>query len=159
IVRPVLLPGNPAPRPDPTITVVGGVAEVLPTGEPESPPLSEAMTLDATIHIARNAWVRRPDAEIALGGDLHVAKAAGGTDVRLVGQIRLLRGWYAFQGRHFTLDQGTITFVGASPPEPMLDVRGSLKTPDYLVTAQVGGTSAKPTLTLSSEPALEQADI
>jgi autotransporter translocation and assembly factor TamB len=158
VVRPAMMPGNPPPRPDPTITVVGGVVEVAPATEAATPPLAEATTFDAAIHIARNTWVRRPDAEIELGGDLRVTKAPSGP-VKVVGEIRLVRGWYAFRGRKFTLDEGTITFTGANPPEPTLDVRGSYRSPGYQITVQVGGTSAKPTLTLSSDPTLDQADI
>jgi len=160
IVRPAGLPGARAPaRPDPTITVVG---------EPETEPARtdaaaagdapELVRCDLRVRIVRNAWIRRNDANIELGGDLHVVKASAEA-VRVTGQIELLRGWYEFQGRRFDLEQGTITFTGAAPTKPVLDVTAIRQTPEYRITVRVTGAIDKPKLDLTSEPPLEKADI
>jgi translocation and assembly module TamB len=116
------------------------------------------MRVAVTIEIERNAWIRRADADIEIGGKLEVTKAPG-EGPRIVGEIRLLRGWYAFQGRRFTLDQGRIVFTGASPPQPTFDITAIYSTRDYRVSVHITGSAEKPTLELTSEPALEQADI
>ena len=157
IVRPAALPTQDgAAKPDPSIVVISD-------GEPraasaELPSVARAVKLGVTVRIERNAWVRRTDADIELGGDLKITKAPD-EGVQIVGTIRLLRGWYVFQGRRFTLDEGTITFTGVTPANPSFDITAVFKNPNYRVTIHVGGTSQKPELTLSSDPPLEQADI
>jgi translocation and assembly module TamB len=79
--------------------------------------------------------------------------------VVVTGRILLLRGWYAFQGRRFEVDSGTITFTGATPPAPTFDVTAIYKTRLYRIESHIEGTGEKPRLTLSSDPPLEQADI
>ncbi|TMA35936.1 MAG: translocation/assembly module TamB [Deltaproteobacteria bacterium] len=157
VARPAALPAQSgAAEPDPTIVIVDG--HEPHEAAPETPSLVRTLGLSVTMRIARNAWVRRADADIELGGELKIAKAAD-EGVRIVGTIRLLRGWYVFQGRRFTLDEGTITFTGATPPNPTFDVTAIFKNPNYRVTVHLGGTSEKPELTLASDPPLEQADI
>ena len=158
VVRPAVLPAqDSALKADPSIVVVGGPApHETPT---ETPSFVRALRLAVAARIQRNAWVRRADADIELGGELKVTQAPGEA-VHIAGAIRLLRGWYVFQGRRFTLEEeGTITFKGATPPNPAFDVTAVFKNPNYRVTVHLGGTSEKPELTLASDPPLEQADI
>ena len=66
---------------------------------------------------------------------------------------------YDSASRKFVLEEGTITFTGPPPPDPRFDVTATFKNPRYRVTAHIGGSATKPTLALSSDPPLEQADI
>jgi translocation and assembly module TamB len=160
LVRPAALPasGRSIPK-DPTIEVVG-----LPgppadeAGKHPASAIAKALTLAVSITIEKNAWIRRNDANIELAGKIDVTKARG-EQPRIVGQIRLLRGWYVFQGRRFNLDQGTITFTGASPPKPIFDVTAIYKTQEYRIEIHITGSSDKPKLDLTSDPPLEQADV
>src|SRR5439155_279432 len=74
IVRPAALPTQDgAAKPDPSIVVISD-------GEPraasaELPSVARAVELGVTVRIERNAWVRRTDADIELGGDLKITKA------------------------------------------------------------------------------------
>jgi len=156
-VRPAALPAQTnASEPDPSIVIVDGAEPQ--ERPPATPSLMRTLGLLVSVRIERNAWVRRTDADIELGGELKITKSSD-EDVRIVGTIRLLRGWYVFQGRRFTLEEGTITFTGATPPNPTFDVTAVFKNPSYRVTVHLGGTSEKPELTLASDPPLEQADI
>jgi autotransporter translocation and assembly factor TamB len=159
VVRPAALPasGPSVPR-DRTIEVVGRPEPAPAPAPPAGIPIADRLRLDVRIAVERNAWIRRSDANIELGGELHVTKAPGAS-VRIVGEIRLLRGWYAFQGRRFTLDEGTITFTGATPPEPTFDITAVYTVRDYRISVHITGSAEKPHLELSSEPPLEQADI
>jgi translocation and assembly module TamB len=158
IVRPAALPasGPPLDR-DATITVVGRPEPAVPPPSPAAR-LAEALRLDVEIGVPRNVWIRRADASIELGGELRAQKAAG-EPLRLIGTIRLLRGWYAFQGRRFTIEEGTIRFTGATPPEPRFDITATSRSGEYRIIVRVEGSSKKPTLKLTSDPPLEQADI
>ncbi len=159
VVRPAALPATGASvEPDPTITVTG-----LPAAPPPPEPspitrLGDPMRLAVGIRIAQNAWIRRADADIELGGEVRLEKAPH-EHVRVIGVIRLIRGWYAFQGRRFEIEEGTVRFTGEVPPRPQLDVTATHRTPGYRIVVRVTGSGEKPTLGLSAEPALEQADI
>jgi autotransporter translocation and assembly factor TamB len=160
-VRPAALPasGPSVPPPDPTIVVIGRPVSDEEVRASVTPSLAAATHVAVTIEIERNAWIRRADADIEIGGKLEVTKAPD-DGVRIVGEIRLLRGWYAFQGRRFTLEQeGHIEFAGQSPPQPTFDITAVYQTRDYRILVHVSGSAEKPTLELTSEPALDQADI
>jgi translocation and assembly module TamB len=160
LVRPAELPGSgPAVAHDATIQVVGAPVAPGPEKAASTAALaSGAMTMNVTVAIARNAWIRRSDADIEIGGNVTIKKAAN-EPVRIVGEIRLIRGWYVFQGRRFTLEEGTISFTGATPPDPNFDITASYKRSDYRIEIHITGSAKKPTLTMSSDPPLEQADI
>src|SRR5438876_944851 len=102
VLRPAGLPSTPHTQPpNPTIAVVGLDEEPpAPAAAEPSPGLPAPLALAVTIRIAQDASVRRSDANIALGGELGLAKARA-EPLRVTGQVRLLRGWFDFQGRHF----------------------------------------------------------
>jgi autotransporter translocation and assembly factor TamB len=162
LVRPTVLTetSGPSLEPDPTIEVVG-----LPTSptarapeQPATPDLAESLSLDVRARVVRDAWIRRTDADVELRGELHLAKAAYGP-LFVIGEIRLERGWYAFQGRRFEVDEGRIVFGSDVPPDPQLDITALNKTGEYEVTVKITGRASEPALALSSSPPLEQADI
>jgi translocation and assembly module TamB len=77
----------------------------------------------------------------------------------LIGAIETVRGWYSLYGRKFRLEHGIIRFTGATSIDPSLDVVAQYTLPKYRVEVVVSGTAREPSLSLRSEPALEQADI
>jgi len=160
VLRPAGLPSTPhTQQPNPTIAVVGLDEEPpAPAAAEPSPGLPAPLALAVTIRIAQDASVRRSDANIALGGELGLAKARA-EPLRVTGQVRLLRGWFEFQGRHFEIKEGTITLGGGTPPEPVFDVTAGYRTPGYRITVHITGSADKPNLVFTSDPPLEQADI
>jgi translocation and assembly module TamB len=171
--------------PDPTIRVIGPGAPAVPAaadqnaaanartvGDGDPPPAREADAEDGTtptpglydraavridISVPHNAWLRRSDTEIELRGSLRVEKDAGEA-LRVAGEIDAVRGWYTFQGRKFTVEEGTVTLSGQDL-NPLLAVTAVYEAPDYTIRVRIGGTLRRPTLELESEPPLEQADI
>jgi translocation and assembly module TamB len=160
LVRPTLLEttSGPSLEPDPTIEVVGREEE--PEAGPAAPSVdvADALSLDVQVSIDRDAWIRRSDADVELRGKIRVGKEAY-KPLFVTGEIRLVRGWYAFQGRRFDLDEGRIIFGGDVPPDPQLDITAINKTGEYEVKVEITGRASAPALALSSEPPLEQADI
>jgi translocation and assembly module TamB len=77
----------------------------------------------------------------------------------LVGTIETVRGWYTYHNRKFTLERGQITFTGGTPIDPSLDIVARYTLQKYKIDMAITGTAHTPTLTLRSEPSLEQADI
>ncbi len=161
LVRPAALPASgPTVVKDPSIEVLDA-PDLVPaegTAALAQPALADPIRLAVTVTIAHNAWIRRNDADIEIAGELRVTKAPW-EPVRINGQIRLVRGWYLFKGRRFTLQQGTITFEGTTPPNPSFDITAVHRAGEYTVEVRITGSADKPALALSSTPPLEQADI
>ena len=148
---------------DPTITVVSKTSSGNPAVKEESKDQADSeiwrnTTLDMQIRIRDNLWLRHRNANVELSGDLRVIKASGG-NLRLTGIIQSVRGWMVFQGRRFTLTRGRLEFTGGEKIEPALDIEAEYRINSYLVRVIVKGTSEKPSLTLASDPQLDQADI
>jgi translocation and assembly module TamB len=99
------------------------------------------------------------DVNVTAAGDLRLRKAYDSA-LRVTGEVRTTRGTYEFQGREFSLDRGgTIRFVGTEDINPLLDVTASRTVSAVEARVHIGGTLEEPTVSLSSSPPLEQADI
>jgi translocation and assembly module TamB len=114
--------------------------------------------MNVAVIIHRNTWIRHPDAAVELEGKLDVDKDEG-APVRVVGEIRTVRGSINYYQREFTLKTGVISFTGGSKIDPSLDMDAQYRVTNYIVDIVVGGTASKPTLQLRSQPELAQADI
>ncbi len=134
------------------------VEEQKKTQVPPQTDTFQNLALDLTVTVPRNTWVRHSNADVELAGKVRATKQPG-EDLALVGAIDTVRGWVGFQGRRFTLTQGRVVFTGGKEINPQVDVVAQYRLPDYQVEVVVGGTAQKPSLTLRSEPELEQADI
>jgi translocation and assembly module TamB len=166
LLRPVAieaLSAAPLPQPDATIEIAGVPEPPTPEAGQDTRAALDPLRVALDLRLARDAWIRSPEAEIELGGELHVEKAPY-ERAQVTGTIVLLRGWYAFQGRRFSVKQGTIT-LPAGGGDALLDVtgvyrvRGSGVAPGYDIFVTVRGPSSAPELTLASEPSLEKGDI
>ncbi len=120
--------------------------------------LFKKLALDLEVRMARNVWVRHPDAVAELRGQVRATKISG-QELQLVGLTEIIRGWAAFQGRRFDFVRGDIRFIGGAKVDPALDIVAQYRLPQYTVDAVVGGTAQKPSLVLRSDPVLDQSDI
>lgn len=166
-----LLRSGPAAA-DPTIVVVQSASELAAAVQPVQPvnPQGAAprsvlnndfynrLGLDLSVTVPRGTWVHLEEGSIELMGQVRVRKEPA-SEVLLTGNLETVRGWYAFHGRKFRLEKGIMTFTGATPIDPSLDVVARYTLPRYQVDAVIGGTARTPTLVLTSAPVLEQADI
>ncbi len=116
------------------------------------------LSLDLKLRAPGNLWIRHPQLVSELSGDIQARKTPN-HDVDLTGRVEMVRGWFAFQGRRFELARGIIEFTGGDKINPSLDILAEYRLPQYQVDANIGGTVEKPSLTLTSTPRLEQADI
>ncbi|MGD9509014.1 MAG: translocation/assembly module TamB domain-containing protein [Geminicoccaceae bacterium] len=89
--------------------------------------------------------------KIALTGDLAAPLVEGQLDIR--------RGFLDLLDRRFQIERGVITFVGSSPPVPMIDLSATATTSNVTVTVTAQGPATDPKITLSSEPPLPQDEI
>jgi len=99
------------------------------------------------------------DVNLTLGGLLRVSKVPGG-ETALLGEVQAVRGTYDFQGRRFAITRGSLLrFRGDDMTNPALDITAEREIAGVAVTVHIRGTAAEPTLTLSSQPVLEEGDI
>ena len=120
--------------------------------------LSKKASLDVTLRAPGNLWIRHPDLVAEISGNLRATKKPDG-EVDLTGRIDIVRGSLVFQGRRFQLTRGSVQFTGGGKINPTLDIAAQYKLPEYDVEVVLTGTAQKPSLTLSSQPRLDQADI
>jgi autotransporter translocation and assembly factor TamB len=116
------------------------------------------VSLDVSLRAPRNLWIRHPDLVAEISGNLRATKKPDG-EVDLTGRIDIVRGSLVFQGRRFQLTRGSVEFTGGGKINPTLDIAAQYKVPEYDVEVVLTGTAQKPSLTLSSQPRLDQADI
>ena len=120
--------------------------------------LFKKLSLDVTVRAPGNLWIRHPDLVSEISGNLRAAKKPD-AEVELTGRIDIVRGSLVFQGRRFQLTRGSIQFTGGGKINPSLDIAAEYKLPEYDVEVDLTGTAQKPSLTLNSQPRLDQADI
>jgi translocation and assembly module TamB len=153
------------PKRDPTIKVIStkDAGNVAPVTKQESDNILENellrnTSLDIEIRIPGNLWVRHPNGNAELSGNLRITKTSGG-EPALSGLIETIRGWVRFQGKRFMLSRSRLEFTGSEKIDPVLDIVAEYRVNNYLVRVIIKGTAEKPTLTLTSDPQLDQADI
>jgi uncharacterized protein involved in outer membrane biogenesis len=153
-------PYTPATRPN-------GAAAAAAKDEEPSLPLGMNLTIQVPDNlIMRGRDIRTNTSAVALGdvnltagGDFTLVREGSNAPV-LIGTITTVRGTYDFQGRRFqVLRDGSITFRGDTPPDPALNVTAERVISGIVARVNVGGTVREPTLTLSSQPPLDQTDI
>jgi translocation and assembly module TamB len=89
--------------------------------------------------------------KFAIKGDL--------ADPVIEGEIDIRRGYFDVLDRRFTLDRGSLDFVGSRPPIPMIDLAATADTAEVKVTVALQGPAKEPKVTLTSEPPLPQDEI
>jgi translocation and assembly module TamB len=172
VLRPVLgmLKGAGKAAQDKTIVVVQNESELTaqPTekssggnagsGSQEEGALFQRLRLDVAVGISRGTWIYLDDGSVEVTGQLQIKKEPKGK-LTVAGNVQGSHGWYSFQGRRFQMEKAELTFTGGSQIDPGLDIVARHKVSQYQVELVIGGYASKPTLTLRSDPALEQAEI
>ncbi len=138
-----------------------------------SPLLRNLEVRDVRVVMGNNVWLRSPEANIKLAGDVgvtlgrarqdstRVQLALNGTLLAERGTYRLKLGFGAVQ-RTFDVERGTLRFFGEPELNPTLDIQAvnivrqyTRQDRDIPVRITIGGTLATPTLKLgSADPTL-----
>ena len=134
------------------------------------PRTSELVTADVTVEFSRDSWIRSratPEMAVAFTGEVDVHLAPG-AEPRLQGTLTTIadRGYIAQFGKRFAPREGTVTLNGP-PSEAVLDLSATYTVPSHAnpdgaeatIVLGVTGTQEQLSLTLSSEPPMENADI
>jgi translocation and assembly module TamB len=125
--------------------------------------------LDATIPVGPGGPPPAPiKLDIRLGNEVQVTRGTNldvhlqgepivtiAEDVKVTGQIRLVRGSIDVQGKPFTIENGTITFVGDDPSNPQVVLTAEWTAQDGTrVYADFVGPLKTGKVTLRSDPVL-----
>lgn len=99
------------------------------------------------------------DVNITLGGNLVVQKQPG-RDLRVLGEVRTVRGTYEFQGRQFNIERnGRVVLMGTDDLNPRLDITATREISGVTASVHITGELSDPELELSSSPPMEDAEI
>jgi len=122
---------------------------------PPAPPPPIALNVDVR---ARNQIFIRGDGLFAeLGGHVHLGGTLAAMDPE--GKFSLIRGSFALAGKSLQFTDGTIGFAGDGFM-PVLDLEATVNNVQANdATLTVGGTAAKPVITLSSTPPMPSDEI
>jgi translocation and assembly module TamB len=115
------------------------------------------LNLDIGLEMPGRAHVRGRGLDTEWQGKLKVQ----GTSVKpqVKGRLDLVRGRFDFLGRTFRLTEGTLTFSGAYPPLPFINVTGEVTAGDIAALVNITGPATSPKLELSSTPSLPKDEI
>ncbi len=135
-----------------------------------SSPEAKAVTAKVQIDIAPGAQLKHPNAQITFEGNLAVD--VRGTQTAVLGDITATSGKIEVLGKQFRLDQGIVTFAGASPPNPRIQAEasyifsrnvaeelGPASSGNPRAVIRVYGTALRPQLRMSSDPQLTESQI
>ncbi len=133
-------------------------------------PLFDALAIDVSVSASRDTWIRQrtnPKLELQLSGNVKVTREPGDS-MRLDGQVETVAGHSYLEqfGRRFSVDRGDLDFRGTIP-QTQVDVRAVYRVPsknnpdapEATITLDVGGALDSLSVTLGSEPTMENADI
>lgn len=148
-----------------------GAPDTVASEEAEEAPLFvyDDLALNVRVRIPDNLLLRGRDVEVGrnsigdvnvtMGGDFRVAKSAGEPLV-LIGAVNTVRGTYSYQGRRFEIARdGQVLFRGDGSTNPTLDITAERVIQGVEARVRIQGTAEEPTLTLSSDPPLDEADV
>jgi translocation and assembly module TamB len=113
--------------------------------------------LDLRLRAPNKVFIAGMGLESEWGADLRVQGTSRTPSI--VGNVELVRGTYSLSGRRFDLTRGLITFTGARPPNPRIDIAASADIEDVTVNLVIGGSANNPQIAFTSSPGLPQDEI
>lgn len=133
---------------------------------------------DVRLAIGDDVWLRSPEANLKLGGQLRLARSASrdgrGARLALADSLTVERGTYQLNlgiaRPGFEVERGVVRFYGDPDLEPSLDIaalhvvretRANSNRQDVRIRVNIGGTIDQPTLSLTSadNPPLPESDM
>ncbi|GHF31303.1 hypothetical protein GCM10017044_28510 [Kordiimonas sediminis] len=114
-------------------------------------------TLDLAITIPRRLYLNGR----GLQSEWRGALSLGGTtnDPRLLGQLSLEQGQFAFGSKSFDLTEGRVTFAGQKGFDPSLLLSAKYQDRNIMANLSIAGQASAPRYTLSSSPSLPEDEI
>ena len=113
--------------------------------------------LDVTVRIPNQFFVRGYGLDCEWSGLIRIDSPISEPAVR--GGLKAVRGTLDILGKNFKLAEGRVSFDGGWPVNPLLNINMEYKASELTANVIVSGTSTRPKLTLTSQPAYPQDEI
>jgi translocation and assembly module TamB len=119
---------------------------------------AETAVLDKLRVEGRNALVMRNNlGDVVASVNLRLDGPIG--DPIIQGRVTATRGTLNFRNSPYEVTRGLVDFPGRLSSDPILNIEGESVIRGYRVRAAISGPLSHPQTTVSSEPALPQADV
>jgi translocation and assembly module TamB len=121
---------------------------------------------DLDVHLSRGVRIENNLARADLKGDLKITGTSRA--VGLLGSVKTVHGTATFRGNDFQIEQGVLTFTDRHRIRPSFDLQATAQVKtgvsnagpvEYKIRLHAFGTPGEPHVSLSSEPALAEADL
>jgi autotransporter translocation and assembly factor TamB len=116
---------------------------------------------DLDVQLGRAVRIENNLARADLKGEVKVTGTS--RSLGLLGSVNTVHGVAQFRGNDFQIEQGVVTFTDRQRIRPSFDLQAVTQirsaSTDYKIHLHGFGTPTDPHLTLSSEPALAEADV
>lgn len=133
--------------------------------KPEQPDILKMTKFNIRLRESENVWVDNNLARVKLHPEISFIGTPANPN--LGGRLSITEGYVLYLDRKFKITEGIIDFIDPNRMNPIIDLQAtaSLKnyqtmvgTP-YEITLRISGMLDQTVITLSSDPALDQADI
>lgn len=115
------------------------------------------VSLDMRLRAPGGIFVKGRGLDLELSLD---ARVQGSTVSPLLsGAAHVVRGDYNFAGQRFQIDDRGVVYLGSSLQSVRLDLTATREDPTLTAVIKIGGTAAKPTITLTSTPVLPRDEV
>lgn len=125
--------------------------------KPAPPAPAYPVDLDVAVDFPGRIFVRGMGLDSMWAGNLRVKGTAAQPEIG--GAIRIVKGQLDFFGKNFNLARGEVTFLGSTPPMPMLDIEAKTEAEDITASILVSGSAARPSIDFTSDPAVPRDEI
>ena len=120
-----------------------------------APPI--ALPLDIAVSIPNALYIRGYGLDSEWGGNLDISGTTSSPVI--TGQLTVIRGTMSLAGQEIDIGRGIVTFTGATPPDPLVDIEATTANDDIAVTITVSGPASTAEFELESVPSLPQEEI
>jgi autotransporter translocation and assembly factor TamB len=127
------------------------------TEEKPEQPVTADIDLDIEVEMPRRVFVRGRGIDSEWKGNIKVTGPAGAPLIG--GYLSLVRGTITVVGKTFRMESGNVVLPDRADAEPELSLTATYTGQSLTVTANVDGPLTKPSISLTSSPALPQDEI
>ncbi len=141
------------------VTRIDANGEIVPDpkGNGDRRQLDLPLTLDVTVEVPRQAFVRGRGLDSEWGGTLAISGTMEAPRVR--GALDIQRGTFDFSRTRFTLAEGRIEFKGGDRIDPSINLRAEADGPQFTSIVRATGRARAPTITITSDPVMPEETV
>jgi translocation and assembly module TamB len=125
--------------------------------KPTQPAVARHIDLDCKVTLGQMVHVRGMGLDSRWGGQVTVTGTAAAPTI--IGKFVVEKGRIDLLGSSLDITKGEVSFLGATPPAPILDIRGETTANDITAGISITGDATAPAIALTSTPTLPHDEI